>query len=694
MATQLDRQIILDIIGRIDEYQRELAKVPGVTERMAAQAAIKFQKPLIEAATKVANVQIKEAKRAGAAIVIETNKVGQSADKAAGFFGKFSKVAKDLNQSPLISNMETISALFIQVGGSVSQAAVVFTSLIRPVAVVSSLLSATGPLVFGAVALGASLLALVAPVKVMSLFAEGAIEARKRLEEMNKQIGAEQAVQLSAYTAQLDALAVTLDQMRVTFGSGFAENFAILTLNVRRLTEALDGNGATLEYNRRLILLITTLGLSEVLYAGARAATEQDRALVRMSGTLAELDRRTKAAGETAVEAGKEFQRLVDSFEFQGPINDPQARYDAMLRAAEKASKEAARIRDQMLAENERALREENAELAASLAEREKMLAANTAYQLKLFLGAGAQRLALQKASDAAFLEQMLRANAEQRAADMEAQRQKEDLVRIGTQAAFDVVNGYTAIIDQLLQNQVDGFTDQIGEAQSALSKIRQKEQSLQAELKALRQKGQTERLTLEEQARIAEIQSSLELLEARKKANREELKDSRQRARDIAKQQRVSALFNVGVNTAAAIAMAFAMFGPPPSPAGIAAAGAATANGILQAGLIAAKPLPTFFGGTASMPGKAGEVQATLHSGEAVLTSAAARDLGPTIIDALNAGLRPLSALGGSGDVILDGYAVGKVLARNARQGTSPLGQTMREGRQPVGYRDPYRSR
>ena len=64
---------------------------------------------------------------------------------------------------------------------------------------------------------------------------------------------------------------------------------------------------------------------------------------------------------------------------------------------------------------------------------------------------------------------------------------------------------------------------------------------------------------------------------------------------RKAAAVEKASALFSIGLNTAMAIMQAIAQFGPPPSPMGIAGIAMATALGVTQLAIAAAKPLPQY---------------------------------------------------------------------------------------------------
>jgi hypothetical protein len=163
-----------------------------------------------------------------------------------------------------------------------------------------------------------------------------------------------------------------------------------------------------------------------------------------------------------------------------------------------------------------------------------------------------------------------------------------------------------------------------------------------------------------------------------------------RQHARFLAGAEKAMAITAIGIDTAAAIMQGFAMFGPPPSPAGLAAAAAAVIAGTTQAAAVAATPMPSFFGGVGRSPGSPGQPSPTMqHGGERTLTNTAADTWGDAFIDAMNAGLAPLQLLaqmggGGSssGDLVIDGMRLGRYVRKQAR-----------DGRQ-YGAASPYQSR
>ncbi len=174
---------------------------------------------------------------------------------------------------------------------------------------------------------------------------------------------------------------------------------------------------------------------------------------------------------------------------------------------------------------------------------------------------------------------------------------------------------------------------------------------------------------------------TAIDAIDKRSKAGREA-------ARNAAKAAKSAAIFGVGIDTAAAIVKGFAMFGPPPSPAGIAAAAAALSAGVAQTVAIAKQPLPKFFSGSSRVPGSPGMERGQLHGGEIVMRDDRALvDLVRQLVDTSNRGVAATRALGGrmgggGGDVFLDGRRVGRVQRRVAGVGPE----------RPVGYTNPFR--
>ncbi len=245
--------------------------------------------------------------------------------------------------------------------------------------------------------------------------------------------------------------------------------------------------------------------------------------------------------------------------------------------------------------------------------------------------------------------------------AEWEAQNERFNAgVALAQDYAASVVSIYDSITAHLLANdqrEIDASKNKIAK----LREQRKKEHDRIKKTGTEQEKDQAKRNQLEIDGKIG--------------AEREKLAAARKSARKMAVAQRAGALFGVGVDTLGATMKAFAMFGPPPSPAGIAAAGAAVVAGTAAGIGIAAEPLPSLFRGggraTAST-GMAGDGSyvASLHPRERVLNGRAATALGDEVVSALNEGLAPLAGMsGGGGDVYLGTEQVGRVTAAGMRR-------------------------
>ena len=63
----MSKEIRLSVIAETRKYQAEMAKIPGVTEKQAARAAIKFEREMSKAQAKAAAQAAKAAKKSGSA---------------------------------------------------------------------------------------------------------------------------------------------------------------------------------------------------------------------------------------------------------------------------------------------------------------------------------------------------------------------------------------------------------------------------------------------------------------------------------------------------------------------------------------------------------------------------------------------------------------------------------------------------
>lgn len=122
---------------RLDEFLTEIKKIPDISAQEARDMASGMRRELRaidKAAQNTANELRKAAKAGG--------DIPKAITPATGALDRFTAAAKGLNSSPIISNLESMGALFIGVGGNVSRVAMTFTTAVRPVATLGTLFSA------------------------------------------------------------------------------------------------------------------------------------------------------------------------------------------------------------------------------------------------------------------------------------------------------------------------------------------------------------------------------------------------------------------------------------------------------------------------------------------------------------------------------------------------------------------------
>lgn len=214
----------------------------------------------------------------------------------------FEKAAKALNQNQTISQLETVSSLFIQVGGDVSRLASVATSAIRPLALLGSTVGGIG------------LAALSVPVGLAAIgvaanaLASSAVEAGDRLQKLGIQVGPEAAQNLLAYKQATADLSIAMDMLRVAAGSEFAGNLATLASAaagaVRMftgLTEAIQPVVDLLQTGLRVWLLGASLGMTEAAMAGVQFGAAMNDA-EQHTDTLTDSIRALEQASQDAAE--------------------------------------------------------------------------------------------------------------------------------------------------------------------------------------------------------------------------------------------------------------------------------------------------------------------------------------------------------------------------------------------------------
>ena len=236
------------------------------------------------------------------------------------------------------------------------------------------------------------------------------------------------------------------------------------------------------------------------------------------------------------------------------------------------------------------------------------------------------------------------------------------------TMQALDLVSQFGEIamgaFTELNRRAQDSTREALADQKAANQEIRDERKDLKQQL--LEDISEEERATIE--ARLNELDAELE-------AGKERRKERKESAMAAWNAGRALALADVVFNTSAAVMKAFAIFGPPPSPVGIASAAAAGTNAAVQTGLILSEKPPQFHDGfDGSFPvftSGPDETNAVLRRSESVLNSRAADNVGRENIQRLNS-TGNFGGAGGGGRVGLffDGRQIDEVLVRTLDRG------------------------
>lgn len=186
----------------------------------------------------------------------------------------FADAAKRIQQNQLVSQMETISALFIQMGGNVSRVASLVTSLIRPVATLGALVGKANIGLIGAFAAPAA--AIGATVLVTKSLANSAIAARDELVDMGlaAKIPPDAVQVMRDYDAVAKQLTVSVDLFKIAIGEAAVEKMSRMSTAFVMLTDDTD------DFSEAMASLDT--GAARGGLAPTRFATAWDEATVAL----------------------------------------------------------------------------------------------------------------------------------------------------------------------------------------------------------------------------------------------------------------------------------------------------------------------------------------------------------------------------------------------------------------------------
>lgn len=630
-------------------------------ERIAAATEADVQKAIHE---KLSRQMIAEEEKRSKAILREKEKAGKeqlkllerqareerkARDKALAEeekkrqAGTFSGKARAIQQSPVISEAETIASLGITAGGSISKLSMLVTSAIRPLALLGAGISSLGP---AGIAAAAGIAAVAAPLAAggvvlsgLKSMANGALEAQKQLANLGKRVSGEETAALGQYADATRDLGIAMDRVTVAIGTGPARELALFATLLADSTARIYAEGKAAAELAGILTNTLTVGASYVAKALGtdlyEALTADQRAFVEAKSRAEDLTQSLQIIAMqsklTAAAIKGANDKAADEDAAEGARQQAKADEEARkaLVAMAEASRLAADERTRLVAEVERGLEYTEKEEAA-------------AKELRI---AESRRLALlwqlqNVATDPAMLDAMEMLKQKVTEIDVELQKPINRLRELGGKIGDwlndeDVqatIGGITALIGataDLFQMQADRAVEALGRISDRQDKLREANAEFRGEEKKLANAA----AKASDAATKKYYQDQLDQLASDKETNDTKLKNSQDRAEAERKilirsfnLMKAASITETIINGAVALVKAFATLGP--IAGGIAAAGIAAGTGVAIAKIASQKPPEAPIGRPpASSPDH--PVRVAIQNEEAVLSKQGVRTLG-----------------------------------------------------------------
>lgn len=604
------KDALADMVAAAKQAAEKIIETEELTEgarRRAAERQIKMVERALErqviaqekAAVRAAKAVEREAERKIRAEERAAKAAAAAANKSSSSWGN---AFKSLNQNQLVSEAETISALFIQVGGSVSRVASVVTSAIRPLALLGTTL---GPVSLAAVGVAASLasipLAGYAAYSILDSITSSAAEAAERLRKLGQEV--ENTGGLAEYTRAVEALNMSWDRAAVTLGQGLGHEMAVFTTALGQGVEALAA------YTVEAVVFYQ--GLTDILSFGLKpiinglevdlynALTKVARETVAANTAMANYDSQLKLVAASAAAAAKSNEQIAQADEAEGK------RQQAIADEAERKRKAAITAHKAWVRDLQQAVENGNKAMAEAEAARRTWFQHDQEMHEEMRKGnlAFAENIDMlrQIGVNAMWAKAQIDAMAEQKKID-------DFKAKVGALAekfavVGQVVQALGMITSEVMTAQVDAANAWDERLQKSAANEKKANQELSALRKKLSEEGNAQsRKTIQNQ--IAEVEAERDAY-AERRANRQEQYDQHARlARRAFIADKVAALSQIAINTAVGIMQAYASL---PTPAAIAASIGIGALGAVEAGIVAAKRPPEYPMGLSGLGGTVG---------------------------------------------------------------------------------------
>ena len=590
----INRSVALNVVARVSEFQAEMAKLPGITEKEASRAATRMVTQFSRAEAQIAVQSAKAASRANKSITTSTNR----ATRSMAATGKQS--ASTLTRGTQAVAMQ-IPDVIQQMSAGVSPFTIVMQQGLQVVQVMMPAVLA-GLSAIAAV-LAPAAVAAAAAATAYAVFANAAEE------------GAEAAGRLSARVEE----ATRAHERAQVAAAGHARAEAALAKSTRdaeRDVAVLLGEISKEESQRRQLV---------------EAIDAQSHAMIRDSSiAVAQGERRRQAIKDELRDTSISFERRLDLRSQLGTVSEALDRDRARFAAAQVKRDAAVEAGTDRLFERQSVARGKEAAAAEAAEQRKRDAAARTAQAER---EAAAERRAREvEAAQAglAGIEQQL-AQDQAGALDLVNMKYDERLIKLRE------IEATLGTSQQTLNVGFDLEAQRLGEIEALRDETREKRlANIQADADAevaIRQ--QTNAAILSSSQALISTTSSAFMQSA--SAQAETNKRGARRSFNIAKGLNIA---DAMMSTTAGATRALKDY---PFPASVAIAGLVAAAGAVRVGMISAQQPSFDIGGMvgggivgAPMPD---QQPARLLAGEAVLNRTAAASLGAEGVRALNRG-------------------------------------------------------
>lgn len=580
-------KVVLEFEANLDGMQKALARFPDMTEKQAKEAVRQLRKAFLasEKASK------KAAKASAKAFAKSSKDIGASADKTG----------------------EGLIRMSQAVGGKTGEMAGRVEALGQSVA---ALATPIGAGTAAAVAFTAAVTGLAAAMVASVFAADDFIDDLKELQGLEgfELLPAEQVQNIENVNASLDAIGAIAKQATVVIAGEFAPAMdeaavAVVALNlavldtIRDVAEAVDmfqliGDGIINGFLVPVDRVIEGLSILGQSFAKLAAAVGQDE----LAGEL-----------NTAVEAMHDLRGQLTTEGIANFIDGTLELTDGYDNLTDRARELIGTMDSLETSQNNVKVSSEDlagaidAEVDAAFASLNKTLEAQQkAYDQVAVIGERARESQLE---------------AEQKLT-LEYQTQLEQINALSNAYPENLAIQEEAVASRLALETA--YTDQF-------TALKKKEADAEKAVQRARVND-----TMAVASTLADTANNL--AEQRIESMGEVQAAGKSEAARMFKTQKALAMVSVAIDGAAAIIKAFAQFGPPPNPLGIAAAAAAGAATAGALAAIGSQRMPIEFPTGGIVPSMDHQL-ISAQPGEAVLNRSAVDRLGPSGVDALNSG-------------------------------------------------------